>query len=195
MANGPQRLFNASRSDTESRCYLVFSRCFSRGKRSVSVSLYPWWCLSLESTIDVVLFRHNLPPPTHAQLMRGEFPETPCIEQGVVLSCRFAKWTVQWTSRVRWMAVVSQSSENSSRQENRELPCREQHTLPQLSPKCHQPLLKNSNAMNKTIICTLITCQVTVSRSTANQRPDRAGNISLYKPAQAVQYYTILPGI
>ena len=33
------------------------------------------------------------------------------------------------TSRVLWMAVVSQSSENSSRQENRELPCREKHTI------------------------------------------------------------------
>ena len=57
------------------------------------------------------------------------------IEQGVVSSCRFAEWTVRWTSRVLWMAVVSQSSENSSRQENRELKCREQHTLPLLSPK------------------------------------------------------------
>ena len=28
-----------------------------------------------------------------------------------------AEWTVRWTSRVLWMAVVSQSSENSSRQE------------------------------------------------------------------------------
>ena len=77
----------------------------------------------------MVLFRQNLPQPTQAQLMRGEFPETLCIEQGVVLSCRFAEWRVRWTSRVLWMAVVSQSSENSSRQENRELPCREQHTL------------------------------------------------------------------
>ena len=33
-----------------------------------------------------------------AQLMRGEFPETLCIEQGVVLSCRFAEWKVRWTS-------------------------------------------------------------------------------------------------
>ena len=24
------------------------------------------------------------------------------IEQGVVLSCRFAEWTVRWTSRVLW---------------------------------------------------------------------------------------------
>ena len=58
----------------------------------------------------VVLFRHNLPQPTQAQLMRGEFPETLCIEQGVVLSCRFAESKVRWTSRVLWMAVVSQSS-------------------------------------------------------------------------------------
>ena len=81
----------------------------------------------------MVLFRHNLPQPTQAQLMRGEFPETLNIEQGVVLSCRFAEWTVRWTSRVLWMAVVSESSENSSRQENRELPCREQHILTQIS--------------------------------------------------------------
>ena len=40
----------------------------------------------------------------------GEFPETLCIEQGVVLSCRFAESKVRWTSRVLWMAVVSQSS-------------------------------------------------------------------------------------
>ena len=31
---------------------------------------------------------HNLPQPTLAQLMRGEFPETLCIEKGVVPSCR-----------------------------------------------------------------------------------------------------------
>ena len=67
----------------------------------------------------MVLLRHTLPQPTQAQLMMGEFPETLCIEQGVVVSCRFAAWTVRWTSpRVLWMAVVSQSSENSSRQEN-----------------------------------------------------------------------------
>ena len=58
----------------------------------------------------MVLYRHNLPQPTQAQLMRGEFPETLCIEQGVVLSCRFAESKVRWTSRVLWMAVVSQSS-------------------------------------------------------------------------------------
>ena len=32
----------------------------------------------------MVLFRHNLPQPTQAQLMRGEFPETLCIDKGVV---------------------------------------------------------------------------------------------------------------
>ena len=58
----------------------------------------------------MVLFRHNLPQPTQAQLMRGEFPETPCIEQGVVLSCRFAEWKVRRAPRVLRMAVVSQSS-------------------------------------------------------------------------------------
>ena len=42
--------------------------------------------------------------------MRGEFPETPCIEQGVVLSCRFAEWKVRRAPRVLRMAVVSQSS-------------------------------------------------------------------------------------
>ena len=58
----------------------------------------------------MVLFRHNLPQPTQAQLMRGEFPETLCIEQGVVLSCRFAEWKVRHAPRVLRMAVVSQSS-------------------------------------------------------------------------------------
>ena len=58
----------------------------------------------------MVLFRHNLPQPTQAQLMRGEFPETTCIEQGVVLSCRFAEWKVRRAPRVLRMAVVSQSS-------------------------------------------------------------------------------------
>ena len=42
--------------------------------------------------------------------MRGKFPETPCIEQGVVLSCRFAEWKVRRAPRVLRMAVVSQSS-------------------------------------------------------------------------------------
>ena len=37
-------------------------------------------------------------------------PETPCIEQGVVLSCRFAEWKVRRAPRVLRMAVVSQSS-------------------------------------------------------------------------------------
>ena len=55
-------------------------------------------------------FRHNLPKPTQAQLMRGQFPETLCIEQGVVLSCRFVEWKVRRAPRVLRMAVVSQSS-------------------------------------------------------------------------------------
>ena len=42
--------------------------------------------------------------------MRGEFPEIPCIEQGVVLSCRFAERKVRRAPRVLRMAVVSQSS-------------------------------------------------------------------------------------
>ena len=58
----------------------------------------------------MVLFRHNLPQPTQAQLMRGEFPETPCMEQGAVLSCRFAEWKARRAPRVLRMAVVSQSS-------------------------------------------------------------------------------------
>ena len=59
----------------------------------------------------MVLFRHNLPQPTQAQRMRGEFPETLCIEQGVVLSCRF-KCRVEGAtcSSCARMAVVSQSS-------------------------------------------------------------------------------------
>ena len=48
--------------------------------------------------------------PTQAQLMRGEFPETLCIEQGVVLSFRFAKRKVRRAPRVLRMAVVSQSN-------------------------------------------------------------------------------------
>ena len=54
-------------------------------------------CLEIS---EVVLFRHNVPQPTQAQLMRGEFTETLYIQQGVVLSCMFADWTVPWTSRV-----------------------------------------------------------------------------------------------
>ena len=106
-------------------------------------------------TLQVVLFRHILPQPTQAQLMRGEFPETLCIVQGAVLYCRFAEWMVRCTSRVLWMAVVGQSSENSSRQENRDLPCREQHTIPQVSQHLHQPLRHNyfiPVAMQKTLL-------------------------------------------
>ena len=58
----------------------------------------------------MVLFRHNLPQPTQAQLMRGEFPKTLCIEQGVVLSFRFAERKVRRAPGVLRMAVVSQSS-------------------------------------------------------------------------------------
>ena len=43
------------------------------------------------------------------------------------------------------IAIVIQSSANSSRQENRELPCMEQHTFPQISPKSHHPPLYNIN--------------------------------------------------
>ena len=38
MTEGLRRLFSLSSSDTDSRCYLVFTRCLSRWKRSVSVS-------------------------------------------------------------------------------------------------------------------------------------------------------------
>ena len=38
--------------------------------------------------------------------MRGEFPESLCIEQGVVLSCRFAEWMVRRTPCVLRLAVV-----------------------------------------------------------------------------------------
>ena len=58
----------------------------------------------------MVLFRHNLHQPTQAQLMRGEFPETLCIEQGVVLSFRFAERKVRRAPGVLRMAVVSKSS-------------------------------------------------------------------------------------
>ena len=54
------------------------------------------------------------PQPTQGQLMTGEFPETLCIEQGVLLSCRFAESKARWASRVLWMAVVSQSSVKES---------------------------------------------------------------------------------
>ena len=58
----------------------------------------------------MVLFRHNLPQPTQAQLMSCEFPETLCFEQGVVFSRSFAEWKVRRAPRVLRMAVVSQSS-------------------------------------------------------------------------------------
>ena len=53
---------------------------------------------------------HNLPQPTQAEVMTGEFPATLWFEQGVVLACMFAESKVQWTSRVLWMAVMSQWS-------------------------------------------------------------------------------------
>ena len=58
----------------------------------------------------MVLFWHNLTQPTQAQLMRGECPETLCIEQGVVHYCRFAERKVRRAPRVLRMAVASQSS-------------------------------------------------------------------------------------
>ena len=56
----------------------------------------------------MVLFRHNLSQPTQAELMRGEFPKTLFIEQGVLLSFRFAERKVRRAPRVLRMAVVSQ---------------------------------------------------------------------------------------
>ena len=61
--------------------------------------------------MSVVLFRHNLSQPTQAQLMRREFPETLCSEQGVVLSCRPSESKVRWTSACSgWQSCVSQVS-------------------------------------------------------------------------------------
>ena len=62
-----------------------------------------WGKLCLKGTTYILLSR-----PNHHQgykLMRGEFPETLCIEQGVVLSCRFAEWKVRSAPRVLRMAV------------------------------------------------------------------------------------------
>ena len=89
----------------------------------------------------MVVFRHNLPQPTQAQLMRGEFPETLCIEQGVVLSCRFAESKVQWISRVLWMAVASQSSVKSSRRNSASTSVGANSFLKKSSPKS-QPLFQ-----------------------------------------------------
>ena len=63
----------------------------------------------------MVLLRHNLPQPTQTRLMRVNFPETLCIDQGVVPSCRFSERKVGWTFRVLWVAAVSQSSVKSRR--------------------------------------------------------------------------------
>ena len=79
--------------ETERLCKFVSLVMFVPGERYISGAL-----------------QAQFPQPTQAQLMRGEFPETLCIEQGVVLSCRFAESKVRWTFRVLWMAVVSQSS-------------------------------------------------------------------------------------
>ena len=73
-----------------------------------------------------------------------------------------------------WMAVVSQASENSSRQENRELPCREQHTLPSLdivwsssqivycdniiNPNVQLMNIRRTRLGNFTIFCIVLCC-------------------------------------
>ena len=114
MTDGPLRPFPPSRSYTDSRCYLVFRRFLSRWKRSVC------------KFVSLVMFEHGehyiISGALQAQsssaywssTVEGKFPETMCIEQGVVLSCRFAESKVRWISRVLWMAVVGQSSVKSS---------------------------------------------------------------------------------
>ena len=42
---------------------------------------------------------------TRQTCKKAPLSETLCTEQGEVLSCRFAEWTVRWTSRALWMAV------------------------------------------------------------------------------------------
>ena len=96
-------------SDSDSRCYLELHEVFValETKRLCKyVSLVMVW--PGEQYI-VVLFRHNLPQPTQAQLMRGA-PKHCVLSRGVVLSCRFAEWKVRRAPRVLRMAVVSQSS-------------------------------------------------------------------------------------
>ena len=55
----------------------------------------------------MVLFRHNLSQSTQAKLMKVELPETLCIEQRLVPSCRLSESKVGWTSRVLLMAVMN----------------------------------------------------------------------------------------
>ena len=58
-----------------------------------------------------VYFMHtNLEVATSAVLVMKLVVPTLCIEQRVVLSCRFAEWKVQRAPRVLRMAVVSQSN-------------------------------------------------------------------------------------
>ena len=62
----------------------------------------------------MVLFKHNLPHPTQPHLMRSEFLETLyIIEQGVVLSCRFAEWKVWRAPGVLRMVMCHVSSSGS----------------------------------------------------------------------------------
>ena len=97
----------------------------------------------------MVLFGHNLPQPTQAQLMRGEFPGTLRIEQGVVLSCRFAESKVRWTSRVLWMAVVSQSSVKSSRRNSASSSVGSKPFSNKSSPKSQPALFRKKSLPNK----------------------------------------------
>ena len=99
---------------SDSCCYLVLTRCLSSWKRSVSVSLYPWWCLCLESS--GALQAHSSSAYSSSTDEPGGIPrDTLSTEQGVVLSCRFGESKVRWTSRILWVAVVSQSSVKSIR--------------------------------------------------------------------------------
>ena len=70
---------------------------------------------------------HSVPAPLSPCSHSVPAPLSPCstqsllnqgVEQGVVLSCRFAESKVRWTSRVLWMSVVSQSSVKSSRRKS-----------------------------------------------------------------------------
>ena len=71
--------------------------------------------LSFSSVLCLIFLVHTVfqrkkTNTTQAQLMRDEFPETLCIQQGVVLSFRFAERKVRRAPRVLRMSVVSQSS-------------------------------------------------------------------------------------
>ena len=84
-------------SDCDSRSYLGFHEVFvaldTTRLCTVVYLVMVWPGEQYKNYYNyVVLFRHNLPEATEAQLMRGEFRETLLrIVQGVMLSCRFAE--------------------------------------------------------------------------------------------------------